>query len=251
MKTLRRLLASFFAGLALAGCAGTNVAPSGYTNAADFRTCLLTVGKGELGSINEGALKALEDGKKRLGVAVRADTVKSADKIEEAIKRDISANCSLIVGVGEAFVSQVMNQSKYHRSRHFALLLPPGSKAQASRDNVAVVSYDLGQSAYVAGFVAAGTSASGQVAAIAGAKNELNQALLSAFAQGVARYNAEQLSEDAKAVKANVNTFGSGLYLGDKVDDAQLTSQVETLVNKARTLSFLHRARKAGEVSRR
>lgn len=238
MKTLRRLLASFCAGLALAGCAGTNVAPSGYTNAADFRTCLLTVGKGELGSINEGAIKALEDGKKRLGVAVRTDTVKSADKIEEAINRDISANCSLIVGVGEAFVSQVMKQSKYHRSRHFALVLPPGSKVQASRDNVAVVSYDLSQAAYVAGFVAAGTSASGQVAAIAGAKNELNQALLSAFAQGVARYNAEQLGEDAKAVKANVNTFGSGLYLGDKVDDAQLTSQVETLVKQGSDVIF-------------
>ena len=246
MKTLRRLLASFFCWISLAGCAGTNVAPSGYTNAADFRTCLLTVGKGELGSINEGALKALEDGKKRLGVAVRADTVKSADKIEEAIKRDISANCSLIVGVGEAFVSQVMNQSKYHRSRHFALLLPPGSKAQASRDNVAVVSYDLSQSAYVAGFVAAGTSASGQVAAIAGAKNELNQALLSAFAQGVARYNAEQLSEDAKAVKANVNTFGSGLYLGDKVDDAQLTSQVETLVKQGSDVIFFAQGAQGG-----
>lgn len=101
--------------------------------------------------------------------------VDSPEKIEKAIARDISINCSLIIGVGEAFVEPLMNQAKYHRARHFALLLPPGATAQATRDNVAIVTYDLSQPAYVAGFIAAGTSASGQVAAIAGAKTGLTK----------------------------------------------------------------------------
>lgn len=246
MKLWRQLGAALAVSLSLSACAGTNVAPTGYINAADFRTCLLTLGEGGTGSINDKAITALEDGKKRLGVASRHTSLDSPKEIEKAIARDISANCSLIIGVGEAFVKPLMEQAKYHRARHFALLLPPGTTAQATRENLAVITYDLSQPAYVAGFIAAGTSASGQVAAIAGAKNELNQALLSAFAQGVARYNAEQLGEDAKAVKANVNTFGSGLYLGDNVDDAQLTSQVETLINQGSDVIFFAQGAQGG-----
>ena len=122
MKFFRQTIALLIAALALAGCAGTNVAPSGYINAADFRTCLLTLGKGGVGSINASAITALKDGQKRLGVAARRSTLDSPAKIEKAIARDISANCSLIIGVGEAFVEPLMEQAKYHRSRNFALL---------------------------------------------------------------------------------------------------------------------------------
>lgn len=214
------------------------MAPTGYINAADFRTCLLTLGKGETGSINSSAISALNDGKKRLGVAAHRSMVDSPEKIEEAIARDISINCSLIIGVGEAFVEPLMNQAKYHRARHFALLLPPGATAQATRDNVAIVTYDLSQPAYVAGFIAAGTSASGQVAAIAGAKNRTNQTLLAAFAKGVARYNTEQAEKNSQAVKVNAKANGNGLYLGEKTSAPQVKSNVETLIKQGADVIF-------------
>ena len=153
MKLWRRLGVALALSLSLSACAGTNVAPAGYINAADFRTCLLTLGKGGAGSINANAVTALNDGKKRLGVASRRTNVDSAAQIEKAIARDISVNCSLIIGVGEAFVEPLMEQAKYHRARHFALLLPPGTTAQASRENLAIITYDLSQPAYVAGFI--------------------------------------------------------------------------------------------------
>lgn len=63
MKLWRRLGIAVAVSLSLSACAGTNVAPAGYINAADFRTCLLTLGKGEAGSINANAVTALNDGK--------------------------------------------------------------------------------------------------------------------------------------------------------------------------------------------
>ena len=238
MKFFRQTIALLIAALALAGCAGTNVAPSGYINAADFRTCLLTLGKGGVGSINASAITALRDGQKRLGVAARRSTLDSPAKIEKAIARDISANCSLIIGVGEAFVEPLMEQAKYHRSRHFALLLPPGTSAQATRENLAIVTYDLSQPAYVAGFIAAGTSASGQVAAIAGKKNQTNQTLLAAFAKGVARYNAEQGAKKSSAVKVNAKADGNGLYLEEKAPASKVKEQVETLIKQGADVIF-------------
>lgn len=238
MRWRRRLLATVGLTFALAGCAGTNVAPAGYINPEDFLTCLLTLGKGESGSINAGAIAALEDGKKRLGVASRHSTVASSEKIDKAIASDISANCSLIVGVGEAFVEPLMEQAKYHRARHFALLLPPGATAQATRDNVAIVTYDLSQPAYVAGFIAAGTSASGKVAAVAGENNQNNKTLISAFAKGVARYNAEQDSEDSETLPVKVIPQTDKYYLGAKSDSTKVKTRVESLIRQGADVIF-------------
>ncbi len=238
MRLARALITALGVTLALAGCAGTNVAPTGYINAADFRTCLLTLGKGEAGSINASAVSALNDGKKRLGVATRHRTLDSPAKIEKAITGDISANCSLIIGVGEAFVEPLMKQAKYHRARHFALLLPPGTTAQATRENVAIVSYDLSQPAYVAGFIAAGTSASGQVGAVAGENNQTNKTLISAFTQGVARYNLEQEKTNNEAVKVGVLPGGNKFYLGANADGNKVKTQTESLIKQGADVIF-------------
>ncbi len=87
MRLERALLSALGITLALAGCAGTNVAPTGYINAADFRTCLLTLGKGEVGSINASAVAALNDGKKRLGVAALHNTPDSPLSPAQRLKR--------------------------------------------------------------------------------------------------------------------------------------------------------------------
>lgn len=236
MKLWRQLGAALAVSLSLSACAGTNVAPAGYINAADFRTCLLTLGEGGTGSITDKAITALEDGKKRLGVASRRTSLDSPEKIEKAIARDISANCSLIIGVGEAFVQPLMEQAKYHRARHFALLLPPGTTAQATRDNLAIITYDLSQPAYVAGFIAAGTSASGKVAVVAGEKNQINSTLISAFSQGVARYNSEQ--ENGQSLKVKVIPGGNRFYLGEKANKARVKSQTEAVIKQGADVIF-------------
>ena len=236
MKLWRQLGAALALSLSLSACAGTNVAPAGYINAADFRTCLLTLGEGGTGSINAKAITALEDGKKRLGVASRRTSLDSPKKIETAIARDISANCSLIIGVGEAFVQPLMEQAKYHRARHFALLLPPGTTAQATRENLAIITYDLSQPAYVAGFIAAGTSASGKVAVVAGEKNQINSTLISAFSQGVARYNSEQ--ENEQSLKVRVIPGGNRFYLGGTANKARVKSQTEAVIKQGADVIF-------------
>ncbi|WP_278867348.1 BMP family ABC transporter substrate-binding protein [Varibaculum cambriense] len=238
MKLWRRLGVALALSLSLSACAGTNVAPAGYINAADFRTCLLTLGKGGAGSINANAVTALNDGKKRLGVASRRTNVDSAAQIEKAIARDISVNCSLIIGVGEAFVEPLMEQAKYHRARHFALLLPPGTTAQASRENLAIITYDLSQPAYVAGFIAAGTSASGKVAVVAGEKNQINTTLISAFSQGVARYNLEQGQENRQSLKVKVIPGTDGFFLGAKANKARVKTQTKTVIEQGADVIF-------------
>ena len=238
MKLWRRLGIAVAVSLSLSACAGTNVAPAGYINAADFRTCLLTLGKGEAGSINANAVTALNDGKKRLGVASRRTGIDSAAKIEKAIARDISANCSLIIGVGDAFLEPLMEQAKYHRSRHFALLLPPGTTAQATRDNLAIITYDLSQPAYVAGFIAAGTSASGKVAVVAGEKNQINTTLISAFSQGVARYNLEQGQENRQSLKVKVIPGTDRFYLGAKANNARVKTQTKVVIKQGADVIF-------------
>ena len=238
MKLWRQLGVALALALSLSACAGTNVAPAGYINAADFRTCLLTLGKGGAGSINANAITALNDGKKRLGVASRRTNVDSASQIETAIARDISANCSLIIGVGEAFVEPLMEQAKYHRARHFALLLPPGTTAQATRENLAIITYDLSQPAYVAGFIAAGTSASGKVAVVAGEKNQINTTLISAFSQGVARYNLEQGQQNRQSLKVKVIPGGDRFFLGGKANKARVNTQTRAVIKQGADVIF-------------
>lgn len=221
----------------LAGCAGTNVAPSGSNNAADFKACML-MGSVEESASNQLADQALEDVKKRLGITVLKEQVSADQQLHQAIAAQISQNCNVIIGVGDQFVSAMQSEAKYHRDRQFAVFVSAEEQTNAVRNNFSIIKFDYNQVAFVAGYLAAGTSASRQVGVIAGHESAVTRQLVSAFVQGVSYFN-QQAKASQRVRVSNANRDGQTVFLGDSPSSEQLQDAVEQRLEAENDVIFL------------
>lgn len=202
-------------------CAGTNVAPRGSNNPGDFKACLLTAGISPEGSVNALAIQGMEQARKQLGITIHTDNIGESDLVAPAVDKQVSLNCNLVIAVGDRFTTDIINKSKHYRDRFFALLVTPQVDTHGTRENIEILNYDLTQPAYLAGYYAAGTSRSGKVAVLGGSGTYANRQLISAFVQGVNKYNQELAdlgidsdSSGSGPVSINADEKGHSEYLG-------------------------------------
>ena len=135
------------------------------------------------------------------------------------IKKFVDNKCTIIIGVGFAISSSIVASAKANPKINYAVVDDAALDCNADYSvcnpvkNVKGLTFATDQSAFLAGYVAAGYSKTGKVATYGGAPYPTVTIFMDGFAKGVAYYN--------KIKKTNVTVLGwdpakkTGEFIGD------------------------------------
>lgn len=208
MKRMTRVAGlAAVAALALAACGSapstTTTAGGGATKAAatDVKACMVSDAGGfEDKSFNQSGAEGLDKAKTDLAVQeVKVESTADTDFVPN-IDTLVQQNCSLIIGVGFNLEIAVQDAAKANPKINFALVdssfNTPDFKP-VTLDNGKPLLFNTQEAAYLAGYVAAGTSTSGTVATFGGIQLPSVTIFMDGFSDGIAAFN----KDSGKAVK--------------------------------------------------
>jgi basic membrane protein A len=193
-----------FSGLAMLGVvallAACAPAPTGggKTSAAavDFTPCIVSdFGGFDDKSFNQSSYDGMTQAADELGVKFKKAESKSADEYAPNVASMIDQGCDFILTVGFALANATRDAAKANPKVEFALIDSALSNADFSPltlANVKPVLYDTAQAAFLAGYLAAGTTKTGSVATFGGMQYPSVTIFMDGFADGVAYYNAQK-----------------------------------------------------------
>ena len=204
MKKIIRVAAlGAAAALVLTACASapkatTTTAPSaGATSAAavNYKACMVSDAGGfEDKSFNQSGAEGLDKAKADLGITeVKVESTANTD-FTPNIDNLVSQNCNLIVGVGFNLADAVQTAANANKSINFALVDSAFSDANfkpVTLTNGKPLLFNTQEAAFLAGYVAAGTSKTGKVATFGGMLLPSVSIFMDGFADGVALYNKD------------------------------------------------------------
>ena len=186
------------AALLLSGCgappeAGSTASPT----ATDYTGCIVSDSGGfDDQSFNQSSYEGLKKAEKDLGIKVNQVESKTNSDFEPNLRAMVAANCDLTLTVGFLLGDATKAQATANPNSHFAIIDfgydPPIS-------NVKPIIYDTAQAAFLAGYLAAGTTKTGSVATFGGRKIPTVTIFMDGFADGVKYYN-EQKGKDVKVL---------------------------------------------------
>lgn len=202
------------------GCSSTNVAATSTSNnAKDYHACVVTGRDANVDQARAGLDKAQKD----FGISTRFYVMKKNEDARSVLDRMVDQQCNLIIGVSPHLSGAVIAHARNHPTIDYALIGSTTAIAQTP-PNMRNAVWDMTQPAYLAGYLAAGTAQTSSIYAFAEADNNHNRQVLSAFAQGVDRYNTDVKdfpddSDTPKNVYVNIDAAtGEGRFLGTHPD---------------------------------
>ncbi|MCW1806107.1 BMP family lipoprotein [Brachybacterium squillarum] len=231
MKSISRAIALTGAGiLTLAACgsppeesASSGGSDGGSGATSDFKACMVSDSGGfDDKSFNESGFTGLTAAKEKLGI--ETSTAESTDPAQFATNIDnlVSQDCNLIFTVGFLLAPATGTAAQANEDVEFAIIDSTAQDADGNAievGNVKPLSFDTAQAAYLAGYVAAGTSKTGKVATYGGMQIPTVTIFMDGFADGVAKYN--------EVHKADVQLMGwdkdtqKGSFTGDFEDQSK------------------------------
>jgi len=194
-KKLGTLAAVGAVALLAAGCgeapetatgAGSGSATSG---ASDVKACMVSDSGGfDDQSFNQSGKEGLDAAVAELGI--EAQTTQSSSEADFApnIAALVQQSCNMVISVGFALADATGTAADANPDTQFAII---DSTVEPARDNVKPLLFDTAQAAYLAGYVAAGTSKTGTVATYGGSQFPSVTIFMDGFADGVAKYNQD------------------------------------------------------------
>lgn len=188
-------LASLGVAVLLAGCASAPDSGSGSSDGAapDFLPCIVSdFGGFDDKSFNESSYNGIEAAAKELGVEFKQAESKSEDQYESNVSSMVDQGCDFILTVGFALANATRDAAQNSPDTQFALIdsaLSNDDFSPLALDNVKPVLYDTAQAAFLAGYLAAGTSKTGTVATYGGLPFPSVTIFMDGFVDGVAHYN--------------------------------------------------------------
>ena len=230
MKTISRAIALSGAGiLTLAACgAPPEEAPAaggsdGGGATSDFKACMVSDSGGfDDKSFNESGSNGLAAAEEALKIetakAESTDPAQFATNIDNLIGQD----CDLVFTVGFLLAPATGDAGKANPDTEFAIIDSTAQDADGNAievDNVKPLSFDTAQAAYLAGYVAAGTSKTGKVATYGGIQIPTVTIFMDGFADGVAKYN-EVHKTDVQLMGWDKKTQ-KGSFTGDFEDQSK------------------------------
>jgi basic membrane protein A len=218
-KIIRAAALTGAVALALAACGSapeesdSTAGGGGDTGASDFKACMVSDAGGfDDKSFNQSGAEGLDRAKDELGI--QEVKVESSAETDYAPNVDslVSQNCNLIIGVGFNLADALTAASEANPDIEFALV-DSGFNSEEPQDNAKPLLFNTQEAAYLAGYVAAGTSQTGTVATFGGIQLPSVSIFMDGFADGVAKYNEDN--------GANVTVLGwdkeaqTGSFTGD------------------------------------
>ncbi|RMI09031.1 BMP family lipoprotein [Cellulomonas triticagri] len=214
-KIIRAAALSGAVALALAACGSAPEESEGSAGAdggADFKACMVSDAGGfDDKSFNQSGAEGLDRAKDELGIEeVKVESSAPTDyapNVDSLVQQD----CNLIIGVGFNLADALTAAAEANPDVEFALI-DSGFNAEGL-DNAKPLLFNTQEAAYLAGYVAAGTSQTGTVATFGGIQLPSVSIFMDGFADGVAKYNEDN--------GANVTVLGwdkeaqTGSFTGD------------------------------------
>lgn len=223
--------------LALAACA-TPPAQRPTRNlegAKDFTACMLSDEGGfDDHSFNESGKKGLDLAGKELEVRTIAVQSESSADYSTNIYALIQQGCKLVIGVGFNIAADLTESARANPDIQFALIDASFIGADgrpAALPNAKPLLFKTAEAAYLAGYAAAGTTATGVVGTYGGKPLPTVQIFMDGFAKGVAGYNEDNGS--AVQVKGWDTTTGKGgSFVGNFSDAAKGQAITEQFISQ-------------------
>ncbi|WP_431835914.1 BMP family ABC transporter substrate-binding protein [Cellulomonas sp. Y8] len=216
-KIIRAAALTGAVALALAACGSapeeSDSTAGGGDAGSDFKACMVSDAGGfDDKSFNQSGAEGLDRAKAELGI--EEVKVESSAETDYAPNVDslVSQNCNLIIGVGFNLADALTAASEANPDIEFALV-DSGFNSEEPQDNAKPLLFNTQEAAYLAGYVAAGTSQTGTVATFGGIQLPSVSIFMDGFSDGVAKYNEDN--------GANVTLLGwdkeaqTGSFTGD------------------------------------
>ena len=197
------------AALALAGCGAAPEASSGSTEPAsgaggqsgqaagssEVKACMVSDEGGfDDRSFNESGKEGMDRAGQELGVEVKFAESTSDGDYQTNVDAMIQDGCTLIVGVGYKLAITMAEAAQANPDIQFALVDSQFQDAQQNPielENGRPLIFNTAEAAFLAGYVAAGTTTSGTVATYGGMEIPTVQIFMEGFAKGVEKYNED------------------------------------------------------------
>ncbi len=181
----------FVAVLAAATLAFSISAPA--ANAAGTKACLaLDTGGVDDKSFNASSWAGAQAAAKaNSSIKVEYLPANSSADFKVNIKKFVDNKCDLIIGVGFAISSAIVESAKANPKVKYAVVDDAGLDGFPGVPvaNVKGITYSTDQAAFMAGYLAAGVTKTGKVATYGGAPYPTVTIFMDGFAKGVAHYN--------------------------------------------------------------
>lgn len=202
MKNIIRVAAlSGALALTLGACASApeeETPSTGETTAAagvDFKACMVSDEGGfDDASFNQSGFEGLERAESELGIDIKS--AESADPGQYTANVDsmVQEGCDIIIGVGFALEDAIQAAAEANPDMHFALVDSAFSDetfAPVELENAKPLLFNTQEAAFLAGYLAAGTTKTGTVATFGGLPFPSVTIFMDGFVDGVAKYNED------------------------------------------------------------
>jgi basic membrane protein A len=198
--------------LLLTACGAAPEAGGGSTEAAsDYTGCIVSDSGGfDDQSFNQSSYEGLKKAEADLGIKVNQVESKTNNDFEPNLRAMVTAGCDLTVTVGFLLGDATKAQAEANPDSHFAIV---DFGYETPIENVKPIIYDTAQAAFLAGYLAAGTTKTGTVATFGGIKIPTVTIFMDGFADGVKYYN-EQKNKSVKLLGWNKESQ-DGSFTGD------------------------------------
>ncbi len=220
-------------GLVLTGCGEPPKESNGGSDAKKFKACMVTdVGGVDDRSFNASAWAGMQAAEKEGdGVEVDYVTSKAEADYEPNLKQQVQSDCDLTVAVGGLMADAATKVAEQTTDKQFAIV-----DASIDAPNVYSMQFNTAQSAFQAGYLAAGSTKTGKVATFGGLKIPPVTIFMDGFAEGVAHYN--------KVKKKKVKVLGwnpesqNGSFAESFTDQNKGTALTENFVSQGADIVF-------------
>lgn len=220
--------------IALLMIASMFLAACGQTGAkTTFKACQVTdTGGIDDRSFNATAWKGIQDAEKQLGITGKYLESNQQTDYEKNINAFLDEGCDIIVTVGFLLGDATKAAAKANPNQKFAIVdycynpnNPLCSDPSGEQPNVLGLAFKTDQAAFLAGYVAAGTSKTGKVGSFGGMQIPTVTIFMDGFSRGVKYYN-DQNGTSVQALGWDP-AAQTGLFTGnfESTDDGRTMGQ--------------------------
>ncbi|MPZ91835.1 MAG: BMP family ABC transporter substrate-binding protein [Actinobacteria bacterium] len=206
------------------------------TDNSDFLACQVTdTGGVDDRSFNQTAYKGLEDAEDEFGIEIQVLESQNPNDFEPNIQSLIQQDCDIIVTVGFLLGDATAAAAEANPDKLFAIVdfdfFDADAGEDISFDNVKELTFATDEAAFLAGYVAAGTTETGKLGTYGGINIPTVTIFMDGFQAGMEHFNSENGGDVVLEGWDSANPEG-GLFTGDFENQDNGRQVTETLLGE-------------------
>lgn len=192
--------------LALTGCSAQTPSPT--ITPVDLKYCALSDSAGfDDDGLNRSVYAALQQLKVQKGASVMALEVSDKLTAQDGLRKLVDAKCDAVITAGEDLVAQALKTAKANSTIRFVSVADIVNTGD-SAPNFVSITFNIYEAAFAAGYLAALSAPSEEIATLDLLKSSESKKSIKAFTAGVSRFN--QLNDMQVQVASLSNIFDAG-----------------------------------------